>query len=265
MSTETNWKESLPEQLRDAPFFAKAQNLDAVLSDIKNAAQHMGNSIRIPSDDASDADKVTFRKKAAERIGGLMEVPNADDEEGYVAALKKLGMPDNADDYGDLEGKTSAEIRELAKNAGMTKKQYEKVFGELAKINEGAQAQAQQVFQEGLQTVKDQWGLAFEKRTAEIGDFLLKSEAPPELVKALAEGKLSPANYGWLYDMASKMSSGGAIIASQDGRSPVTALTPQEIQGQIVDIQRNPDYRNSGSANQKYLVQKMVKLQEMLQ
>jgi hypothetical protein len=265
MSEENDWKQSLPEPLRDAPFFAKATSVDAVLADIKNAAQHMGNSIRIPGPDASAEDRAAFRKKAAERIGELMEVPNPDDEEGYKTVLKKLGALEKAEDYPSFDGEVSDDLRQLAAEAGMTKKQYEAFFGKLTASQKEAVLAQQAAQQEAIAPLKAEWGAAFDKRIADTADILLKAGAPEQVIQGLSTQTMTPDAIKWLYDVGQKLAPPGSVIAAQGKTPDASALTPAEIQAQITDIQRNADYRDTRSPNQKYLVQKMVKLQEMLQ
>ena len=48
-----SWKDALPEALRDAPYFKKAETVDQVLADLQGAAAWQGNSLRIPGPDAT--------------------------------------------------------------------------------------------------------------------------------------------------------------------------------------------------------------------
>jgi len=263
MSDELGWKESIPEQLRDAPFFAKANSLDEALEGIKNSAQWQGNSIRIPGPDASPDQIKEFRKKAAERIDGLMEVPVADDPDSYKSVLRKLGMPEKADDYGDLEGKTNAEIRQLAHEAGLTVQQYKQIFGKLAETTEQQAVQAQRQHKEQMESLKEDWGRAYDKRVAAVKNVAEEFGFPADVVEKISAGEMRADFYQALYRIAEKVQPPGAVSAN-NGKQELMELSPQEIQQQIVEINRNPDFMDRMSPNHKYLVEKKVKLMTLL-
>ena len=66
-----DWRESLPEQLRDAPYFKNAESPDQVRADLDGAAYWQGNSILKPTAEATDEAKETNRQSCVSCIQTL--------------------------------------------------------------------------------------------------------------------------------------------------------------------------------------------------
>jgi hypothetical protein len=198
---QTDWRESLPEQLRDAPYFRKAESIEQVRSDLDGAAFWQGNSILKPSADASDEAKASNQAKMRELYPNLVD-PDADD------VYSRLGKPEEHTKYDSPEGLTIGAdelttLKRLAFNANMTKSQFKEYISGLdAERRTGAEV-AQGNIAEQQETLRAEWGEATDTRKAEVGRFLRNDDtAPAYLLKGHEDGTLSPAEYKWLYSQA---------------------------------------------------------------
>ena len=129
-----NWYDSFPAEVQQWDEVTNSQSPDQFWQRITNHRQHIGQSIRIPTEDASSEDMQAFYDKIAKRAPNLMPTPEADDENAVAEVYKRLGLPENATGYGDIEGDTVAfnegqldQLKQLAHEAGLTKSQFAKL------------------------------------------------------------------------------------------------------------------------------------------
>lgn len=262
------WFESLPEELRAAPFFKPGEDgsvkeLTNVISDLTNAANHMGNSIRIPGPDASEEDIKSFQIKAAERIPGLMVTPNLDDEEAMASVLKTLGRPDEAAGYRLPEGVEIAEemataLRERAHKYGLNNRQFQSLVSDLAGDQSNAAAAHQDALKQDLEGLQGEWGQAYPVRLEKIAGLLEKTGAPEYLLESLKGQSLTSGDLKWLYSMAESLGAEGRSLTQDKG--DVKDIDVGEALAQVQEIENNPDFWNAASPNHQRLVRKRADL-----
>ena len=90
---------ALPADLQDIPFLKDAADLAEFKGRLTSAAEHMGNSMRIPGPDAGEDTWKAFDEKLSAKIPGLARI-DLESEEGRAAFMKRLGQPDDAACYG---------------------------------------------------------------------------------------------------------------------------------------------------------------------
>ena len=165
-----DWKSALPEPLRDAPWIGKADSLEAAVGQLRDAAQYMGNAIRIPSEDAGESDVAAFQQKLLDKVPGLMPVPKSDDIDATRNALRALGMPEKPEQYDVTgidhapDGEDLGRLRALAHEAGMTSAQFRKWISEQSSANYSAQEQVDHARNEELKELRGEWGFAFDDK-----------------------------------------------------------------------------------------------------
>lgn len=259
------WKQSLPEQLREAPFFAKAENLESVVTEITHAAAHMGNSIRIPGEDASDDDRVAARQKVLERFPDLILRPNDDNANDFY---NSLGRPESHDKYeftppeGQELPEDLSKFAEAAHEAGLTQKQYNSVLsavlGDVYKNQEIAQNQQN----DEMKALQGEWGAAFEGKVNTVKNFLRLSKAPEGILDLVENDAMSPTEIKWLLGLAEGTQNPTELAGQNGNLGGSDFMTPQEAQEAINDIMGNPQhaYFNPMDPLNKAAMEKMVKL-----
>lgn len=265
----TDWREALPEAMRDLPFIAKAKDAAEAADGIKNAAEVMGNSLRMPSPHAGEEDIKAFTARVLEKMPGLMPVPNPDDDEGYATVLQRLGAPADPKAYKapELADFTWPEdalegLRAQAQQAGLTQKQFTEYAKQAGEALKTRQLDAAQALDANAAALKQDWGQAFEQRQQQITQFLETSAAPEGLRKAVTDGTADPATMKWLH--ATAVAKAGEKPEGVDQGSPEgapLALSPDEAKVQIQEILNNPEYFKPGPV-QNQLLKKMVELQK---
>lgn len=197
----TDWRESLPEQLRDAPYFKNATSPEQVRADLDGAAYWQGNSILKPTAEASDEAKATNKAKLRELYPDLA---NLEDPEIYT----RLGKPEEHTKYETPEGLSISEdemtsLKQIAFAADMTKKQFKEYISGLDAARRTSAEMNQTRINEQQAELRKEWGEATDARRAEVAQFLRNdTTAPAHLLKAHEEGTLSASEYKWLHNLS---------------------------------------------------------------
>ena len=63
-----DWRSAIPEDVRGSPSLQNIESIEDLATQFVNAQGLIGNSIRIPSDNASDEDRAAFRQKLLEKV-----------------------------------------------------------------------------------------------------------------------------------------------------------------------------------------------------
>ena len=249
-------KEVLPEALHTAPFLKDTADAAAFMSNLKNAGQHMGNSIRIPGEDAGEADWKAFNDKLQTKVPSLVNINNADDD-GVRAALKQLGLPDEATGYQAAENQ--GWLADAAHEAGLTKNQFTKLVAKITDANKANNDNAGAKHQESLDALYQEWGLAKSKNIENIQGLAKLTDAPEAMLDALEKGHVDAETMKWMSDLASKFAQSSNFAKDKNEE---TSITPIEAEAQIQEILNNPEYWAQGSAIGAQLRKKMLDLQQ---
>jgi hypothetical protein len=264
-----SWLDSIPEGMREAPFIKGADSLEVALGNIENAAQYMGNSIRIPGEEAGDEDRQAFITKVMEKAPQLMLKPDLNDETQAADFYKMLGRPETAEDYkydpgeGNDVPENIKAFAEIAFNNGLNQAQFQKM---VSSIMEGEAAQMEQTDEAQIADLRNlhaEWGMKFDENVRIIGNFLKLTDGPEVLQDMLKEGQMSTSEMKWLHNIASQTKS--AVELAQQPAGTVTVLTPDMAQASIQEMlnnQKHP-YWNPADPGHKKAVERMVELQQM--
>jgi len=268
-----DWYGSMPEELQSAPFFKPLEDgshrtIDQVVSDLTNAAAHMGNSLRMPGPDASDEDRMNFAMRAAEKNPMLMVRPNTEDAEAMESLLKTLGKPDEPSEYALPEEVEIAEdalvsLRQKAHQYGMTKKQFESWVKDMHNESQESMQRQQDALEQDINGLKADWGDAMQSRLERIAGTLAKTGAPEYLTEALKNNKLPSTDIKWLYSLAESLGGEGQPLSQDTNHQDV--MTPDEARRQAREITRNPILKDPSHPEYRRLVQKRFLLMEKAQ
>jgi hypothetical protein len=255
MSEEnTSWVEQLPEGLRDVPFLKDAPDMETFKTRLIGAAEHMGNSMRIPGPDATQEHWDAFNEKLMAKVPGLVRADVSTDE-GRAQLMKLLGKPDKADEYG-AEGE-GAWLADVALNAGLTKAQFKSLVEGVSATTKQRTEQMSAEQQQALDALSAEWGLSKTKKMEHIEGLIKLTEAPESMLTQLKENKIDATTLRWLDKLAGQFAEASKF--SHDRNDP-NGLTPVEARAQIQELLDNKDlYRTDAIGKQ--LQKKMVELQ----
>lgn len=270
----SDWRSSLPENIREDASLKDIKDVGSLASAFVSTKSMVGNSIRIPGPDASDDDRKSFNEKLMKNAPTLMSKPNFDDPIQSKEFYRTIGAPEDSKGYEFPKAENGIEIPEDRKNlianaaleAGISKNQFNKVMSTIANADAQLMASNKKNIDDGITTLKSEWGNAFDDRMTSAKNIASKTGAPPSLVEAMASGVVGPDTYKWLYDLSTKFQSEGNSLGNQGKDFSNTKLTPSEAKMQVSEIMNNKahPYWNSRDIGHATAVERMVKLHEAI-
>ena len=274
-SQNLDWAQKLPESLRGSKLVLDAKTEDNFWKRIQDQQQYLGNSLQIPSTEASPEQWAEFAGKVNQRVPNLVMIPNDDSDDAYLSVFNKLGRPEVADKY-DVRGIENLAIpdnelsalKQTAYESGLTQRQFAKLANKLNKSHADSMATAGINSAQERAALKSEWGEAVEDRLGVVANFMQDSGAPAHALEALKAGKLPAQQVKWLYAMASRMGEGAPLA---DGANPSGgnggsgALTPTEATLRLDEIYNNKNHPYHHPATPAYqdAVNQVLKLVRM--
>lgn len=263
----TDWRTNVPEEYRE--YLKDINDIPTLAKQYVERGKFLGQSIRIPGEDASPEARKEFVDKVKRHAPDLIYRPDTADEEGTKAFWEMAGVPREPTGYEvEVPEGVSKEwldnLKPLAHKYGLTKKGFENfVKDELAtqQANNEANAKAQQ---ESLQAIQNEWGMATEGKIRQIHKFAKELGFPEDFIGAL-EGNQVKAE--WLRAIDNVIKQFGGLKEGAEGPSqPAGDIpdTPQEIEMKIGEIESNPAFRNRNDPKHKLLVDKRMSLIKQL-
>lgn len=240
---EKNWREELPEDIREAAVLQKYNSVDDMAHAFINAEQLIGRD-KIP-------------------------MPKSDEE--FMATYDRLGRPETAADYGikapELPEGMAANpdmekaFMDTAHGLGLSTKQAAGIndwyYKSMITAHNSNAEQSNQSVQEAETALRETWGEGYDKMVAvanraaaefggeEFEEFLVKSGMGrhPGFIKTFAA-------------IGSKMMEDGNL----DGQGVPVGRTTEQIQSEMVDLENDPAYLDKNHARHKFVVGQMAKL-----
>lgn len=244
-----HWAESFPAEVQGWDEVTNSEGSEQFWQRIGSHRKHIGNSIRLPSEEASVEDMNTFYDKLQKRVPNLMPTPSLDDPDAVNAVMAKLGMPENATGYEDITGDDISfndgqldSLKELAMGAGLTKSQFNKLAKQVG-LNTAGDMQKVTELQEAANTkLKEEWGMTAEDRLNEANNFLSQSNAPQSLIDAMSNKQLDADTTMWLHSLSQGMSESSEASGQNNGAPSDGKLTPYEAQERINEMLNNKEH-----------------------
>lgn len=133
---EINFLDNISEDLRSDPSLKDFKDINGLAKSYINAQKMIGNSVRIPSEDASPEARQDFLDKV-KNIDGVIVKPTS--EEGKQDFYNKLGRPESKDAY-NLQDLINDEIKAVVPNVSSELERFQEEAFQLGLTNEQAQA-----------------------------------------------------------------------------------------------------------------------------
>lgn len=263
-----SWMSALPAEMQGNPTLQDVKSVEALAQRFIDTKSMVGNSIRVPGQDASTEDMAAFRQSLLDKNVGLMAVPNSEDAEAMQAVYKQLGMPDAADGYSRPEnwaGMTDeryGHLSAIAHKAGISKGQFEQVVSALSTSDNEVSGKYAGEHQAGIDQLKGEWGGAYEQKVARATNIAKQLEAPPALQEAMANNQVDAATLRWMDSVAEKFGGEGNTLVNDPGM--VSEHTPTELQERFDEITKRMFDMNPSDPQYKALQAKRLKYMEML-
>jgi hypothetical protein len=259
----TNWRSSLPEDIRGAKAFDSVKDIASLGKQFLDAQSHIGNSIRIPGEDAGQEAVDAFHQKLMNKTDLMVKPTNAED---YAKVFESMGKPADGAGYTVPEGTEGNfdHLRELSLNANLTNKQFESIVQSVAGLDEAALASTTAAQAESRGKVETEWGAAFDQNSNQAIALLEATGAPKEIVDLAKSGNIDGDSLRWFHALSQKISGGTAPNAvGDDGHAQV--MTPSEAESQLHEMMSNKEspYWNTSDRRHKEFQDKAMALRKL--
>lgn len=260
-----DWRSQIPAELRDAPQLKDVKDLGSLAKQFVDQQRFLGNSIRIPGEDAGPESRQEFIAKLQKHAPDLIRRPDPSDEAAMAEFWAQAGVPNDPAAYEVEEGVTLPEerltnIKALARKYGLTKDKFRQFVKDTVAQETAAMEQAQQSQQEDFKALASEWGHATEGRINDIKKFAEVMQLPEGFRNALQQGQVGSE---WLKAMHNIIQQFGGMrerseVAFQPGGS--IPDSPAELKAKIAEIEANPAFLNNRAPQHQGLVQKRFEL-----
>ena len=270
---EPTFNDSLPEDLRTNESLANFKDVGGLAKSYVEMKSMQGNSIRIPSAEASDDDRKSFNEKMISQMPSLMLKPDFDNAEQSNEFYRTLGAPEEAGGYEmptvegiEMPEERGAALQKIAHEAGLTKSQFDKVMTAAMGLDVAAVETRTANLKVEAEALHAEWGMAFDERKGTVVAVAKHTGAPDRLIAAIEADEAGNDTMQWLLKMSAFVKGEGVELGKQtnddvDGNNG--KMTPSEARGIISDIQGNKShpYWNQNDPAHGDALKKMVELQ----
>ena len=262
-SLSMDWKNNLPESVRGWDEVKNSDSPEKFFDQVANMRKMIGQSIRVPSKEAGPEQLEEFYKKVEAKAPDLMRKPNPEDPESMEAVLRALGKPESEDGYtydGEADENELNDLRQMAKNVGLTKAQFKKLADGMVGARSQLSAQQETRLNKERETLQKEWGAATDERYAELMNIAEATGASPQMLEQIENRTLDAHSAKWLYQLGKQLG-GEAINAHVQEKT----LAPDEARERIDDILNNPQhpYWLASHPDHQKAVDKVIKLHRL--
>lgn len=262
-SQEFNFRDHISEEFRDN--LGDIKDLDSLAKGYIHSQKMIGNSVRIPGEDASQEAVTEFYNKL-QSIPGVVKIPG--EGEDFTAFFNKLGRPESSDKYSfkDTQLQELDNFKEAAFEAGLTNEQADKLlkFYE-SSVLEPNQFDMEQSREDGEKVLKEKWGADYQARMDGAKLSAAKySEKYPEAMQDLVNGPAgnNPAFIEILSDIARNMSESEVVKGLAKAQY---GMSSEEALDKLQEIKSNSnhaywDTKNPGHSAAVSKVQQLTRL-----
>lgn len=242
--TPTDWRTALPEDVRDLPEIKKYKNVGELAKGHVNQSKLVGNSIRVPAEDAKP--------------------------EEWDAFYAKLGRPESADKYeiqapDDIKHLINEErikaFREFAFKEGFSQKQVASLLKWQAGNIQADLAGMSHSYAETVKALKEEWGGAYDRNVG-LAMRLVREQGGKDLMEYLDKTGLGnhPALVKFAAKVGNLLAEDGVISGDFEGMAG-----PQQAKEQIAEIMgdKNHAYWNAADPGHKQALDRVKALHEL--
>jgi hypothetical protein len=228
-----SFTDSLPEELRGEASLADFKDVSGLAKSYVSSQKMLGNSVRIPGEDASEEARTEFLQKL-QQVEGVTKLPNTDNPEEVNAFYQTLGKPESLDGYNldalegqEVDGQTVASFQELAYNLNLTNQQAN-ALASFEMQRQGALAEQMAASRDNsVGVLKEKWGPDYDNRMEGAKAALsMYEERFPEAVADIKNSPLgnNAAVISMLSELYGSLQESGAVMpTSSAGKYGISA------------------------------------------
>lgn len=226
MNFVENWKEHLPEEIRDEPSLNNIANFPDAIKQLVHAQKTVGkDKVILPGEEASDEDWNEF--------------------------YNQVGRPKTAGDYpyerpedvpeSERSDDRMEEIRKFAHATNMTVKQFKRMMeredAEVIDRKKVDEATVELALDEAEQKLKDLWGMAYDEKIHIVNRFINETTKEGDKRTAfIKEFGRNPVFVEWAAEVGKTMVEHEVLIAD------ITQKAPKEAQAELDEYMASGEY-----------------------
>ncbi len=167
------WKNTLPESIKDWDEVKNAKDGDSFWNQMSNMRSMMGQSIRIPTNDASKEVLQEFDQRLIDKVPSLMRKPDLEDDDVMASFYTQMGRPEEKEKYVApdlsapegivLDESLAGNFKDIAFKHGLSQKQYEGVVKDYTASSVSVAQNQLDSHQQGMSDLNKEWGAAFDQ------------------------------------------------------------------------------------------------------
>ena len=244
----------LPEDLRTDTAVNKFKDVSELAKAYKEVQSFMGNSLRIPGENAAEADRNAFYEKLRTKVPDL--VPVKDEK----AVSRAFGVPEKPEEYtvpeeAQFSPEEAKAWQERAKELGLSKKQAEAVL----KTELQQRTSTLQAVKDNLVAIEKEWGAATKDRLENIAKVAERFGYDADWIKGIREGKVPLNALTPFQKMVDALGKEGSELGKNQGKV-AGPVTPAEAERQIAELSRNPAFLNAKDPMHSHLQKEFLRL-----
>jgi len=258
---EFNWRDAVPDEYKE--HLKDVKDLGSLAKQYVDQQSFLGNSIRVPGEDASEDARREFQEKIIKHAPDLMFRPSEDDPESHKAFMRSIGVPEKAEDYKldipeGIDKSYEERVREYGSRYGITNKALQQFVNDEQQRLQVIQQVQNEAQEKDIAALKEEWGDATPGKIENIKKLAKQAGFPDSFMSALENGKVASF---WLKPMDKLVQAFGSVSEGQEGffqGDKVGHDTPAELEAKIMEIEGNPVFRTPSDPRHKVLVAKRM-------
>lgn len=245
-----SWRDELPDDLKANPSLIDVPDVATLAKNFVETKAMVGNSFRLPGEDAGEEDWTKFHTNLMEKVPSLMFKPKADDKDGMEKIYDQLGRPEKSDAYEiptiedkgvKLDMSLAEEFKGIAHKYGLNQKQFDGVVKGLTGVSVTKAAEIGALVDADVQKLITEWGSAYEKNLKLAIAGAERTKAPVKLVSLLKSGKPPSDLAKYFHGVATTLGDGeGNPLVHDSGTGEV--MTPNEAKLMMSEMRRNKEH-----------------------
>ncbi len=244
---ESNWYDTLPQDMREDQNITKFDSVEAMGKSWLNA----------------------------QRLIGADKIPMPQTDEDWGNTFNRLGRPEEASGYtvNTPEGVEISEEKrtaflEFSHKIGLSQKQVQEFVewdvGQKAAANEASNSASESATNEGLNSLKAEWGDAFDQNkniaNRAVEEFV--SDGELDFMKDTVVDGVKLADHPTLVKLFANIGKGMMESGKLEGVGSEQAMTPQEMEDKRNSLMSNPAYTDNRHPEHKQIMRQVQQLFE---
>ncbi len=267
VTTITDWRDSLPPELKDNPSLQDVNDVATLAKRFVDTKSMVGNSLRIPTDDAGAEQISEFTAKILQNKNlGLMRKPDPENPEAFNEIYSALGRPEDASGYELVDGadpEMFGAIAAIAHENGLSQKQLQAIASKQIEMTQARIGAMEEQRLEGVRQLQGEWGMAFEEKANRVKNLIKQMGGHEALETAMENGNIDAATLRLFDKFATQLGAEGSPMAAQVGQ--VTQETPDELRQREQEIFKRLTTEDLTPQQYQDLMNKRLKIMDKLQ